>query len=101
MNYSEDLKRVAKRVVWFKAPEETLRDTTLFLAHLMTYGTLDDLATGMRYYADADFDLVLKDPPPGIFDRRSWNYWNLRHHHEPVPPLPQRLFPVALDRCRS
>jgi hypothetical protein len=47
----------------------------------------------MKYYADADFDGVLQDPPAGIFDRRSWNYWNLRFHHEPVPPLPQRLFP--------
>jgi hypothetical protein len=42
----------------------------------------------MKYYADADFDLVLRDPPAGILDRRSWNYWNLRYHHEPVPPLP-------------
>jgi len=59
----------------------------------MTYGTLDDIATGMKYYADVDFELVLKDPPAGIFDRRSWNYWNLRYHREPVPPLPQRLLP--------
>ena len=48
MNYPEDLKRVAKRVVWFKAPEETLEEPKLFLAHLMTYGTLDDIATGMK-----------------------------------------------------
>jgi hypothetical protein len=47
----------------------------------------------MKYYSEADFDLVLKDPPAGIFDRRSWNYWNLRYHHEPVPALPQRTFP--------
>ena len=93
MNYSEDLKRVAKRAVWFKAPEETLRDPKVFLAHLMTYGTLDDIATGMKQYADTDFDLVLEDPPAGIFDRRSWNYWNLRFHHEPVPRVPQRRFP--------
>jgi len=93
MNFSEDLKLVAKRVVWFKTPEETLQEPKLFLAHLMTYGTLEDIATAMKYYADADFDLVLKDPPAGIFDRRSWNYWNLRFHHEPVPTLPQRTFP--------
>jgi hypothetical protein len=47
----------------------------------------------MKYYSDVDFDLVLKDPPAGIFDLRSWNYWNLRYHHEPVPPLPRREFP--------
>jgi hypothetical protein len=93
MNYSEDLKRVAKRVVWFKMPEETLQEPKLFLAHLMTYGTLEDIATVLEYYSEADFDLVLKDPPAGIFDRRSWNYWNLRFHHEPVPALPRRTFP--------
>jgi hypothetical protein len=93
MTNSEELRRVAKRVVWFKTPEEALNDSKLFLAHVMTYGTLEDIVTTMRYYSDADFDLVLADPPVGIFDRRSWNYWNLRYHHEPVPPLPQREFP--------
>jgi hypothetical protein len=93
VNYSEELKQVAKRVVWFKTPEAALQESKLFLAHLMTYGTLEDITTAMKYYSDADFDLVLKDPPPGIFDRRSWNYWNLRYHHEPVPALPQRRFP--------
>jgi hypothetical protein len=93
MNYPEDLKRVAKRVVWFKTPEEALQEPKLFLAYLMTYGTLEDIATAMKYYSEADFDLVLKDPPAGIFDRRSWNYWNLRYHHEPVPSLPQWTFP--------
>ena len=87
--------RWAKRVVWFKTPEETLQETKLFLAHVMTFGTLEDIATAMKYYSEADFDLVLKDPPAGIFDRRSWNYWNLRYHHEPVPALPQRTFPES------
>lgn len=93
MNYSEELRRVAKRVVWYKPPEETLNETKSFLAHVMTHGTLDDIIIAMKYYADADFDLVLKNPPTGIFDRRSWNYWNLRFHHEPVPALPRRTFP--------
>jgi hypothetical protein len=93
MDYSEDLRRVAKRVVWFKPPEEALNETKLFLAHVMTYGTLEDIVVAMKYYSDADFDLVLTDAPPGIFDLRSWNYWNLRYHHEPVPPLPRRQFP--------
>ena len=93
MTHSEELRRVAKRVVWFKAPDESLNDPKLFLAHVMTYGTLEDIVTAMKYYSDADFDLVLADPPAGIFDRRSWNYWNLRYHHKPIPPLPSRDFP--------
>src|SRR6202158_5856342 len=93
MSQPEDLQRNAKRVVWFKPSEKTLNHTKLFLGHVMTYGTLEDIVTAMKYYSDADFGLVLKDPPAGIFDLRSWNYWNLRYHHEPVPPMPQRLFP--------
>jgi hypothetical protein len=70
-----------------------LNETKLFLSHVMTYGTLADIVTAMEYYSDTHFDLVLRDPPAGIFDARSWNYWNLCYHHEPVPPLPQREFP--------
>ena len=79
MSQPEDLQRNAKRVVWFKPSEKTLNHTKLFLGHVMTYGTLEDIVTAMKYYSDADFGLVLKDPPAGIFDLRSWNYWNLRY----------------------
>jgi len=92
-SHSDELMRVAKRVVWFKSPDESLDDTKLFLAHVMTYGTLEDIVVAMRYYTDADFECVLSAPPSGVFDLRSWNYWNLRYHHEPVPPLPTRVLP--------
>jgi len=93
MSDSDELRKVAKRVVWFKPPEETLNEPTLFLAHVMTYGTLADIVTTMKFYSDADFDRVLCNPPAGIFDVRSWNYWNVRFRHEPVPPLPSRNLP--------
>jgi hypothetical protein len=88
-----DLRTVAKRVVWFKEPEDALNDVTLFLAHVMTYGTLNDIATTLRYFSEGDFEAVLNDPPPGVFDGRSWNYWNVRYHREPVPDLPKRKLP--------
>jgi hypothetical protein len=98
MSDSDDLRNVAKRVVWFKPAEETLREPTLFLAHVMTYGTLADIVTTMKFYSDDDFDRVLRNPPAGVFDLRSWNYWNLRFHHEPVPPLPSRNLPSIDDQ---
>ena len=42
----DDLLRVAKRVIWFKTPQDALQDTKLFLAHVMTYGNLP----GHRFY---------------------------------------------------
>lgn len=89
-----DLQRVAKRVVWFKAPDDALKDLRLFLAHVMTYGTLSDIGTTLKYFSEADFETTLDDPPPGVFDPRSWTYWNVRYHREPVPPLPQRKIPA-------
>ena len=85
-----DLQEIARRVVWFKRPEDTLKDAKLFLTHLMTYGTLREIRTTLRYFSEKDFEAALNDPYPGIFDQRSWTYWNLRYHHEPVPPLPRR-----------
>jgi hypothetical protein len=89
-----DLRAVAKRVVWFKEPEDALRDVNLFLAHVMTYGTLNDIATTLHYFSERDFEDVLNDPPPGVFDSRSWTYWNVRYHREPVPDLPKRRLPA-------
>jgi hypothetical protein len=90
---SRDLLHVAKRVVWFKAPDDAVKDVKLFLAHVMTYGTLTDITTTLQYFSEKDFEAVLNDPPPGVFDRRSWTYWNVRYHRKPVPELPKRQIP--------
>jgi hypothetical protein len=88
-----DLKAVAKRMVWFKSPEEALENKNLFLAHVMTYGTLRDIKVVLESFEETDFEAVLNDPPPGIFDLRSWTFWNVRYRREPVPPLPKRRIP--------
>jgi hypothetical protein len=93
MNAPPDLRAVAERVVWFETPEESLSRPQRFLAYLMTFGTLDDVVTARRYFSEQDFEAVLDDPPAGIFDIRSWSYWNGVYHRRPVPPLPQRKIP--------
>ena len=87
------LEDVAKRVVWFDPPEQTLRNPKLFLAHVMTYGTLDEVLLAKQHFTDRDFEQVLDDPPAGVFDIRSWSYWNLIYHRTPAPPLPERGLP--------
>jgi hypothetical protein len=60
----------------------------------MTYGTLSDITTTLRYFSEDDFEAVLHDPPAGVFDRRSWTYWNVRYRHHPVSSLPKRTLPL-------
>ena len=85
-----DLLRVARRVVWFKEPEEALAEPVHFLAHLMTYGTVEDLKAVQGVAGLQEFREVLEHAPAGVFDARSWTYWHLKCGRVPAPPLPAR-----------
>ena len=93
MTYPEDLKAVARRVVWFQAPEQTLALRSYFLSYVMTYGTGEDLAITRKYFSDGDFEAALDAPPPGVFYRDAWLKWNVYYHRVPVPSLPKRRIP--------
>lgn len=88
-----ELQRLARRLFWWKSPETALACPRRFLAQVMTWGTWDDLQVARRYWTEADFRAVLSDPPPGVFDARSWSYWHCVFGVEPAPPLPRRHLP--------
>ena len=81
---------VAKRVVWFKEPADALADPVHFLAHVMTYGTVEDLRVVESVVGVKEFFETLDHAPAGVFDPRSWTYWNLKCGRVPVPALPVR-----------
>jgi len=92
-----ELLSVAHDVVWFMEPEEALQDAVFFLAHVMTYGTADDVTVVKRHFTPADFSRALENAPPGVFDPRSWAYWNTMFDRTPVPPMPKRRFWVEVE----
>jgi hypothetical protein len=69
---NSDLLQVAPKVVRLEPPEKTLANPVRFLAYLMTYGTLEDIAVVQRYLDVEDFREALERAPPGIIDERSW-----------------------------
>lgn len=87
-----ELLGVARRVVWFRSPADALGDPVHFLAHVMTYGTVEDLQAVSSVVAPDVFREALEIAPPGVFDARSWAYWNLKLGRVPAPPLPVRRF---------
>lgn len=87
---TQELLAVAARVVWFKTPPEALAEPGHFLAHVMTYGTPEDLRALQGIVGQEEFREVLDNAPPGVFDARSWAYWNLKCGRVPTPPLPVR-----------
>ena len=99
-----ELLNVARRVVWFKEPEEALRDPIHFLAHVMTYGTIEDLIAVGATLGKDEYREVIENAPAGIFDPRSWAYWNLVCGIVPALPIPNRsdrltnTVPVPVNR---
>ncbi len=91
--HSRDMLTVASRVVWFESPEKALANPIRFLAYLMAYGTLEEIAVVQRYLDLDDFREALEHAPPGIIDERSWAYWNVMIGRYPTPPMPRRVIP--------
>jgi hypothetical protein len=81
---------VARRLLWWKSPAEALADPRRLLAQVMALGTPEDLAAARRHFPDDAFRAVLADPPPGVFDPRSWAYWHLMLDLGPAPAPPAR-----------
>jgi hypothetical protein len=88
-----ELESLAARLVWWKPPAESLRDEARLLAQVMVYGTAEDVAVARRCFPETAFRAVLVDPPPGLFDPRSWAYWHLVLHVPLPPELPWRRLP--------
>ena len=93
MGYVAALHPIAKKLFWWRSPEEALADPVRFVAQVMTLGTWNDIQEVRRVLGESWFARVLDQPPPGVFDARSWNYWHRVLKNAPPPPLPRRVIP--------
>jgi hypothetical protein len=87
-----ELLRAARRIVWFKPPEESLQNPIELLAYAMKHSTDEDMATVLNVVGLEGLAEAIDNAPPGIIDARSWAYWNLRIGRFEPPPLPRRTF---------
>jgi hypothetical protein len=79
--------QLAKRLLWWQPPAEAVKDEARLLAQVMVLGTWDDVQQARFIWPESAFRAVLENPPLGLFDAKSWNYWHLIFHL-PKPPLP-------------
>jgi hypothetical protein len=85
----QELLPVARRVFWWGSPAEWLDMPLRFVAQVMTYGDWDDVRSTLDLLGGGAFIQVLDNPPPGVFDVKSWTFWNL-YCDRAVPPMPVR-----------
>jgi hypothetical protein len=85
-----EIAAVAKRVLWFEPPEQAIAEPFRFVAYAMTYGDHADMTSIRKQLSDRDLLIAISHAPPGVFDARSWAYWNLLLGRFPAPPMPER-----------
>lgn len=90
--YPADLLRIARKVVWYDQPEQTLAHLDIYLAHLMVYGSSTDVAVTAQHVPAEEFRRVLENAPAGLFTQEVWQKWH-KQLGMPVQPLPRRRFP--------
>ena len=82
--------RAAKRIVWFKSPEESLANPIELMAYALKASTDEDMALLLEHIGASGLAEAIDKAPPGIIDARSWSYWNARIGHFATPPMPTR-----------
>ena len=92
---TDETRAMARRIVWFEEPEQSLARPGRFLVYAMEYATVADLEVLRRFVGDEDFREALGSAPPGILRARSWAYWHVRLGMEPVPKMRVRGLPQA------
>jgi len=85
-----ELRQIAQKLVWWKSETDALEDPIRFVSQVMTLGTWKDVELVRATLGDEVFLAALQNPPPGVFDARSWNYWHLVFGISPIPDLPVR-----------
>jgi hypothetical protein len=88
-----ELLRVARRVIWFEGPERALADPLQFLAHVMVFGTVEDLKALPRNRRQGRLSRSAGRGPAGDFRRTILGLLDLVCDRQPTPPLPIRTLP--------
>ena len=68
-------------------------DPRYFLARVMASGMFDEVRCVREHFPPEAFRAVLEDPRAGVFDPRSWAYWNLVFERE-AGEVPRRRLPA-------
>ena len=92
-----ELLRAAKRIVWFKPPEEALANPIELMAFAMKASTDEDMALLLQHIGPEGLVEAIDNAPSGIITPRSWSYWNAKIGRYPAPPMPRRSNLVGGD----
>jgi hypothetical protein len=90
----EELKRFAKRYIWWESPDVAVELPTRVVARVMNIGDYEDVQALAHQVGEDYLREVLTHSEIGQFTPRSWHYWHYRlglaSKPGEVPPMPVR-----------
>lgn len=91
-----ELRRLARKYVWWKSPDEAMTTPERIIAQVMNLGDYDDVQQLAHRLDDDGLREVLTHAEIGQFNARSWAYWHYRlglAKPGHVPAMPAQRFP--------
>ena len=88
MTNEETLRAIAAKLIWWQAPEVSLRDARRLVAQIMNLGTWEDVKFAQSHFGLAAFRDALEQAQPGWFEQDSWVVWH-NAFELPAPDLPR------------
>ncbi len=89
----EKLRPYARKYLWWKPPEEALRQPLRVIAQVMDLADYGDVQRLIHAVGEAPFKDAIAHAEAGQFQARSWSYWHYRlglAKPGHLPPRPQR-----------
>ncbi|MBU4525458.1 MAG: hypothetical protein KKC92_08610 [Proteobacteria bacterium] len=86
---------MARKYVWWKAPEEALRFPQRVIAQIMDIGDHEDIERLVQIVGEKALKNAIVSAESGQFRPRSWAYWHYRlglAELERLPKMPRRRF---------
>lgn len=74
----DTLQRLAAKYIWWKVPDEAVRQPERVVAQVMNIGDYDDVQMLIAQVGDEYLREVLAHAEIGQFSGRSWFYWHYR-----------------------
>ena len=87
----EELKSIARSLVWWKPPEAV--DRLYLLRRIMDLGTPEMVRYARENLGETVMREALATAEAGNFSAVSWNYWHVFFGVRPTPALPVRQIP--------
>lgn len=91
----EQLKTYAKKYIWWKSPDEAVRQPERVISQVMNIGDYEDVQSMEALVGEDTLKAVIAGAQAGWFNIRSWHYWHYRlglSHIDNIPNLPSRNF---------